>query len=149
MSDRRSFLRGLASLPLIGGSVAILGQPTAAAVPVTRDLINSYKSWLFMEHRMLSYEMADYRPDLAKEIERCDWHGTPGSQWHFQWGREGARLAGWLEAPQPSTRAAVIPSAAGVPIGGGRPWLTTSTSRVRSWMPRAPRPCSISSTRTS
>ena len=30
MSDRRTFLRGLVSLPLIGGSVAILEQPTAA-----------------------------------------------------------------------------------------------------------------------
>ena len=32
---RRSFLAGLASLPLIGGSVTLLGQPTAAATPVT------------------------------------------------------------------------------------------------------------------
>jgi hypothetical protein len=39
MSDRRNFLRGLATLPLIGGSVAILGKPTAAAVTVTPDLL--------------------------------------------------------------------------------------------------------------
>ena len=37
MSDRRTFLRGLASLPLIGGSIVILGQPTAAAVPAAFD----------------------------------------------------------------------------------------------------------------
>jgi hypothetical protein len=38
MSDllaRRDFLRSLAHLPLIGGGVTILGNPTAAAVPVT------------------------------------------------------------------------------------------------------------------
>ncbi len=32
MADRRTFLRGLAALPLIGGSVAILGKLTQAAV---------------------------------------------------------------------------------------------------------------------
>ncbi|RYB06249.1 hypothetical protein [Lichenibacterium ramalinae] len=37
MADRRSFLRGLVLLPLIGGSIAILGQPTAAAVPADFD----------------------------------------------------------------------------------------------------------------
>ena len=118
MADRRSFLRGLASLPMIGGGVTLIGNPTAAAVPVTRDLINSYKSWLFMEHRMLSYEMAGYDSALAHDIERVSWAGSPGDTWHFQWGREGARLAGWLEAPQPSSRAAVILSAAGVPLAG-------------------------------
>lgn len=33
-SSRRGFLRGLAGLPMIGGGVAIIGSPTAAAVPV-------------------------------------------------------------------------------------------------------------------
>jgi hypothetical protein len=35
MSDRRSFLRGLVSLPLIGGGVTLIGQP-AAAVPLVQ-----------------------------------------------------------------------------------------------------------------
>ena len=39
--DRRGFLRGLAALPLIGGSVAILGKPTQAAVPVTGRMARS------------------------------------------------------------------------------------------------------------
>ena len=120
MSDRRSFLRGLASLPLIGGSVAILGRPSAAAVPVTDDLMQSYKSWLYMEHRMVSYELARYDGDLAHLIERYHSCNTPGDRWHFQWSREGNRgLAGWIDAPQPSTRAAIILSAAGVPLSGG------------------------------
>ena len=38
MFDRRSFLCGLAALPLLGGSVAIVGQPAvAAALPVAFD----------------------------------------------------------------------------------------------------------------
>ncbi len=39
-SDRRGFLRGLATLPLIGGGVTLIGNPTrAAAEPVTEDLL--------------------------------------------------------------------------------------------------------------
>jgi len=30
--DRRGFLRGLAALPLIGGGVTLIGNPTRAAV---------------------------------------------------------------------------------------------------------------------
>ena len=53
MSDRRTFLRGLATLPLIGGSVALIGKPTAAAVPVTDALLERYTSWLIKEHMAL------------------------------------------------------------------------------------------------
>ena len=122
MSDRRTFLRGLASLPLLGGSIAILGQPTQAAVPVTPELLKSYKSWLFMEHRMVSYEMAGHDLKRSRRIEHIEWfEDTPGEEWHLQWAREGMRgPAGWVDAPQPSTRAAVILSAAGVPLKGGR-----------------------------
>ena len=35
MADRRTFLRGLVSLPLIGGGVTLIGQP-AAAVPLVQ-----------------------------------------------------------------------------------------------------------------
>ena len=44
MSDRRAFLRGLASLPLIGGGLTLIGNATAAAVPVTRELMHGYKA---------------------------------------------------------------------------------------------------------
>lgn len=44
MTDRRSFLRGLVSLPLIGGGVTLIGQPSApvplvqaAALPTLDD----------------------------------------------------------------------------------------------------------------
>ena len=120
MSDRRSFLRGLATLPLIGGSVAILGKPTQAAVPVTIDLMQSYQAWLHYEHRMLSYEMAGYDVRLAQGIEGCTHMNNPGADYHFRQPYTGRPLAGWPEAPQPSTRAAVVLSAVGCPLVGGR-----------------------------
>ena len=51
---RRGFLRGLAHLPLIGGGVTLLGNPTAAAEPVTEELLDSYSEWLHYERRLLA-----------------------------------------------------------------------------------------------
>jgi hypothetical protein len=55
-NSRRGFLRGLASLPLIGGGVTLIGNPTAAAVPTSRQLLDSYEAWLFYERRHLRFE---------------------------------------------------------------------------------------------
>lgn len=55
---RRGFLCQLASLPLIGGGVTLIGQPTASAEPVTPDLLEAYKTWLDMEMRFLCWDMA-------------------------------------------------------------------------------------------
>ncbi len=117
-NSRRGFLRGLATLPLIGGSVAILGKPTQAAVPVTIDLMQSYQAWLHYEHRMLSYEMAGYDVRLAQGIEGCTHMNNPGADYHFRQPYTGRPLAGWPDAPQPSTRAAVMLSAVGCPLTG-------------------------------
>ncbi len=115
-NSRRGFLRGLAALPLIGGSVAILGKPTQAAVPVTIDLMQSYQAWLHYEHRMLSYEMAGYDVRLAQGIEGCTHMNNPGADYHFRQPYTGRPLTGWPDAPQPSTRAAVVLSAVGCPL---------------------------------
>ncbi len=121
MADRRSFLRGLATLPLIGGSVAILGKPTAAAVPVTQDMLWGYKSWLHFEHKMLCHEMAGYDTKAAEVIRGRFMFDNPGGEFHFQESPRGhQRLAGWEAAPQPSTRAAVVLSAVGCPLTGSR-----------------------------
>lgn len=59
MSDilnRRGILRGLLTLPLIGGGVTLIGAPTASAEPLSLDLLNSYHAWLHYEHRLLSAE---------------------------------------------------------------------------------------------
>ena len=60
---RRSFLAGLTKLPLIGGSVALLGQPYAVAEPVTRQMLEAYKTWLHYEYRHLAWDMAEL-PDV-------------------------------------------------------------------------------------
>ena len=56
---RRSFLRTLAALPLIGGSVALIGQPVAAATPVNLALAEAYLGWLRLEQAKLMHEIVD------------------------------------------------------------------------------------------
>lgn len=121
MADRRTFLRGLASLPLIGGSVALIGSPTAAAVPATPELLNGYKAWLCFEHSMLCLEMEGYHVPRAKAMHRVFHSDHPGFDWHSQVANLSRRLAGWPEAPQPSTRAAVVLSAVGCPLADTTP----------------------------
>ena len=70
MSGRRDFLRGLVSLPLIGGGVTLIGQPSAVAEPVTPDLLEAYKTWLAMEHRFLVKQMAD-DPVFMERYRNC------------------------------------------------------------------------------
>lgn len=65
---------------------------------------------------MLSHELVGYEPEDARRMEATFVNGSPGDEWHFQWPNPGYRLAGWRDAPQPSARAAVILSAAGVPL---------------------------------
>ncbi len=48
---RRGFLRGLVSLPLVGGGVTLVGDPVAAAEPVTAALLDRYVAFLAHEHR--------------------------------------------------------------------------------------------------
>ena len=115
MSDRRTFLRGLASLPLIGGGVTLIGNPTAAAVPVTTRLLERYSDWLATEYGETLIELAPrYQPEHALSVER----------WRREWCRDNRtinpdpELGRFCTAPAllPSTRAAVILSAAGVPL---------------------------------
>ena len=94
--SRRGFLRGLATLPLIGGSVALVGTPRATAEPCTRALLHDYASWLAAECAATSHE-AFGQPGLlpaecAQDVQ----------QWHQErW--PGARF---LEPP--SARAALV-----------------------------------------
>ena len=118
MSDRRAFLRGLAALPLVGGSVAILGQPTAAAVPVTEHLLDSYQAWLTYERDWLVWERFG-----AEELRRTL---MPSVVWRDpETGQCFDRIrvdnpGGRFDHKDAASRAAVILSAAGVPIGGAR-----------------------------
>jgi hypothetical protein len=105
MSDllaRRGFLRQLAGLPLIGGGVTLLGNPTRAAEPVTLDLLRSYSAWLHFERRFLSWELCGSDKSRFDVEDAVVWAGNPGFHYHKAGGE-----------PPPSTRAAVVLSAVG------------------------------------
>ena len=128
MLERRSFLRGLVTLPLIGGSVALIGDPTAAAVPMTDALHARYLAWLAHEHwaaqREYNWRQAaaawrpgidTYDPTAAAYADRVATYNP-----HPNWWIPDAPDVGRAVASAPaSTRAAVILSAAGVPLVGG------------------------------
>ena len=115
---RRGFLRGLASLPLIGGSVALLGSPTAAAVPVSEALMTRYVAWLAREHAEALIEYEGFRSANRPAPERRalqEWR----SEWIRQplfWFPDDTTADAAVRAALPSTRAAVVLSAAGVPV---------------------------------
>ena len=109
--DRRGFLRGLASLPLIGGSVALIGSPTQAAVPTTIGLLESYESWLAWERHQLQTEM--WGRDVAQKCTTFLRVNVPGEQWHNPW-RDGDTC------PSASTRAALVLATVGCPLDDGR-----------------------------
>ena len=121
---RRGLLRGLASLPLIGGSVAVIGKPTAAAVPITDALHERYLGWLAHEHRAAVREHA-YRKALAHYEARLVGVVPDGEAWARAEGERASYLA-WAPAvsdiealvasDRPSNRAAVILAAAGVSL---------------------------------
>ena len=138
MSDRRSFLRGLASLPLIGGGMTLIGNPTAAAVPATPELMNRYRAWLAREWRQASVEhqILLYPEHFAAKPDLFTWDFVPtgfipndavAHADHMMWmadpdrtGIEGtAGLAEIVKATKPSSRAAVALSAVGCPLTGG------------------------------
>ena len=106
-SARRGFLRGLASLPLIGGGVALIGEPVGAAVPVDDSLLNTYSQWLYYERRLLSEERY---PGRGREQNAFVPANTGAQGFHFPlWTQD------WRDLPSPSTRAAVVLSSVGCP----------------------------------
>jgi hypothetical protein len=58
---RHGFLRQLCTLPMLRGSVTLLGAPTAVAEPITPDLFATYDRWLTLERYLLIEERA--QPD--------------------------------------------------------------------------------------
>ena len=101
---RRGFLHQLAGLPLIGGGVTLIGNPTRAAEPVTEQLLDAYSEWLFYERQLLCRE----RWPGSRDAEAVVPANTGATGFHFP-----AYPASWKDAPKPSTRAAVVLSAVG------------------------------------
>ena len=97
LSDRRGFLRGLVSLPLIGGGVTLIGSPSAVAEPASLHLLSEYESWLGIEHSRVAREL---RPGT----DHAGWRlYGPAHDWH---------LRACRDVP-PSTRAALVLAAVG------------------------------------
>ncbi|MCJ2051241.1 hypothetical protein [Methylobacterium sp. J-070] len=101
--SRRGFLRGLTTLPLIGGGVSLIGQPTAVAEPVSDQLLYTYMEWLSTERRVLCHEVWPGEPNADRYVPQ----GTGATGFHFPDGVD------WKALPGPSTRAALVLSAVG------------------------------------
>ena len=109
-ASRRGFLRGLTTLPLVGGGVALIGAPSAVALPVTDELLDNYDAWLDCERRYLMWERHRSDPANRWRVGYVGPHGqlfdyvpmdNPGSKYH------------WLNPVPASSRAALVLSAVG------------------------------------
>jgi hypothetical protein len=117
--NRRDFLRGLTTLPLIGGGVTLIGAPSAVAEPVTDELLRSYDAWLDMERRFLKWERFGNRPENTEFNGcKCVWY-DPRTKRVFDFvpadnaGSRYHRSQNPLVQLQPSGRAALVLSAVG------------------------------------
>ncbi|MDP4022437.1 hypothetical protein Q8W71_07370 [Methylobacterium sp. NEAU 140] len=63
-ANRRGFLRGLTTLPLVGGGVTLIGQPSAVAEPITGQLMTNYLAFLARE----------FKNTMIENVERCAAH---------------------------------------------------------------------------
>ena len=107
---RRGFLRGLVTLPLIGGGVTLVGKPTAVAAPVTPALMDRYVAWLAREHAEALVERDEVHHPGALHV--AEWRREWVHQPLFWFPEDPVAHASVLGA-KPSTRAAVVLSAAG------------------------------------
>jgi hypothetical protein len=104
-ASRRGFLSGLATLPLIGGSVALIGSPSAVAIEPSPALLREYHNWLAYERWWTATELGH-----NADTEYFSFFG-PAHRWHRD--RSGGEPWAPLPAIPPSTRAALVLSAVG------------------------------------
>ena len=112
-ASRRGFLRGLTLLPLVGGSVALIGAPSAVAGVPSPECVETYLAWLHYEQRAVHDAhfggpgaLVNGKPRLLIPQD------NPGAAFHFAdtygdagwWGRVGAEAI---------ARAPVVLAAAG------------------------------------
>lgn len=115
--SRRGFLRGLVLLPLIGGGLTLVGQPTAAATPVTLPMMTRYVAWLAREYAAALVDLERFKhPDDPNYAEwRAEWTRALPLFWSPKDAVADANVLG----ARPSTRAAVVLSAVGCGWQGG------------------------------
>lgn len=121
-ASRSGFLRGLAMLPLIGGSLTLIGVPSAVAEPVTPRLLREYHDWLMFERSCLVREINSvnptrFGPDCAMG-SAYRWHRSHGE---LRSDSEGRMTGDGVSFP--STRAALVLSAVGCDWREGSAWL--------------------------
>ncbi|MDP4023710.1 hypothetical protein Q8W71_13825 [Methylobacterium sp. NEAU 140] len=106
-SNRRGFLRGLTTLPLIGGGVTLIGSPTGAATTGTTECLKTYITWLHYEQRAVH----DYLwPEAAGRGQYIPLD-NPGASFHFH---DLAGLRDWPRVGQEAAfRAPVVLSTVG------------------------------------
>ena len=129
-ADRRGFLRGLVSLPLIGGGVTLIGQPTAAAAPVTEALMRRYVSFLSWDHRNALAELERMKIE-KKNVEwatrgRTTYPDYPAQavadvleRPHLYWWPQDEGVEAAVAGSPPQARAAVVLAAIGADWRGG------------------------------
>lgn len=107
-TTRRDVLRRAAAIvPAAAVSSLLAGPVLQAYAGVShQELLESYNEWLFMERRLLCIEMYGdaQRAECWVPSTRAHWFHVPTD------GRD------WRSLPQPSTRAGLILSAAGVDL---------------------------------
>lgn len=111
-ASRRGFLWGLTTLPLIGGSVALIGAPSAVAGTSSRECVDSYLAWLHYEQRAV--HDAHYGGPSATingKPHRLVPMDNAGAGFHFP----GRLTDGWWErvGAEGIARAPVVLAAAG------------------------------------
>ena len=115
---RRGFLRALAGLPLIGGNIALIGEPVAAATPISLDLLRRYAIFLGRELQAARIEMELIRSPryfADRGLSLNDPETWRSEAWWMEIPKEPAVEALITSRPA-STRAAVVLSAAGVHV---------------------------------
>ncbi len=123
-ASRRGFLRGLTTLPLIGGGVTLIGRPTAVAEPVTDALFRAYLGWLSWEHREALVEREEravramatrYAAEGRAVDPACPEREAEWRRQELSW-MVAPHYAGGCHGPsegRPSTRAALVLSTVG------------------------------------
>ena len=144
-ADRRGFLRQLASLPLIGGGVTLIGQPKAVAEPITRQLMFEYGQWLSWErvaaYRVINGNRSSWPDDEASGLEyhrayavAQHMHGPLAGRDTYEGQNANLRSHAYRwhrEAAAATARAALVLSTVGVDWRG--PYLPRE---VHEWSPR-------------
>lgn len=123
-ASRRGFLRGLTTLPLIGGAITLIGTPSAIAEPATDSALDAYVAFLAHEHRAALIEHERRRAvrsvATAAAQGQASWPGyveecediarqRPPMFW-FPGAPDTERL---VASAEPSSRAALVLSAVG------------------------------------